>query len=68
MVRVSLTPDAFKETIAWLLSREPEIAWDIEDLGQMQGLFLALIGREPIKDKPKISVDDMDLILLERMT
>lgn len=49
MSKIILTPEVLQETKSWLLGREEYISWDIEDMAEMRGLFIALIGREPDK-------------------
>jgi len=33
----------------FLISREPDIAWDIEDFGELHGAFTLIFGRDPSK-------------------
>lgn len=42
-----LQKEVFEDAKDWLLGREAEIALGFEDLGQIKGLFVAVIGREP---------------------
>jgi hypothetical protein len=34
----------------FLIDRESDIAWDIEDLGELKGVFALVFGRKPEKD------------------
>ena len=47
LVEIYLPVNVLEKTKQWLLSREIDIASDIEDLGAMRGLFVYLINRTP---------------------
>ena len=46
---VDIQDNVLETTKKWLNSRELEIFTDIEDLGDLRGLFMAILGREPFK-------------------
>ena len=47
MGETTLDKETTEKVREWLLGRESDIAADWEDLGELRGLFVALIGREP---------------------
>ena len=36
----------------WLIGREEDIAWDMEDIGDLREVFEFIVGREPKKWVP----------------
>ena len=36
---------------AWLLDREDDIAWGIDDLGELSPVFIKVVGREPVYEE-----------------
>ena len=40
---------ALQDLKNFLISREPDIAWDIEDFGELHGAFTLIFGRDPSK-------------------
>ena len=43
---IKLTDETEQQLKDWLLGRESDIAYSIEDLGQLQDVFVEVIGRE----------------------
>jgi hypothetical protein len=38
------------QTRLWLLRHESDIAWGVNDYGDLVALFVDVIGRQPVKD------------------